>query len=191
MEFAESELIIQLKGGDRKAFEVIFKDYYQRLCTYAYSFLKDLDEAEEIVQHLFYQLWEKRTTTEINLSVKSYLYQSVHNHCLNKMKHLKVRAEHKEFVMREEKREDTTFQKVIGKELETKIAEEINSLPERCRMVFKLSRFENLKYAEIANQLDISEKTVENQMGKALKTLRENLKEYLTALVPLITFLIN
>lgn len=173
-----------LVEGNETAFEMLFRTYYKPLCQYAYSFLNDKDEAEEVVQSTFISVWEKRSDIRIETSMKSYLYRSVRNGCLNFIKHIKVR---KQFVASEnlggEPAHDGVSQKVISGELEGKILAAMKVLPEQCRLVFQLSRFEELKYQEIATQLNISVKTVENHMGKALKIMRQELKEYLPLLL--------
>lgn len=158
----------------------MFRELYQPLCRYAYSFVSDHEEAEEIVQASFIGIWEKRQTIDIDTSLKAYLYRVVRNASLNVIKHGKVKQiylEQSEFTA--EKTTDATEQVLITDELERKIFSAIQTLPEQCRLIFKLSRFEEMKYQEIANQLNISIKTVENQMGKALKIMREQLREYL------------
>lgn len=180
----EKDLLQGLQNGNENAFEAIFKGYYVRLCNFAYSFLEDKDEAEEVVQSTFLTIWEKHDSLEIQVSLKSYLYRSVHNSCLNKIKHSKVKQVHQESTKsKEEVFSDDASEHIISKELEHQIEIAINALPPKCAMVFRLSRFENLSYAEIADQLGISVKTVENQMIKALKILREELKDYLPALI--------
>ncbi len=159
---------------------MIFRTYYQPLCNYAYSFLNDRDEAEEVVQASFITVWEKRNSMDIESSFKSYLYRMVRNSCLNVIKHEKVKQQHSNYqVAFGENSHEPVSQAVLKTELENKIQEAMKTLPEQCRLVFQLSRFEELKYSEIAEQLQISVKTVENHMGKALKIMREQLKDYL------------
>ncbi len=170
--------------GDREAFGEVFKTYYERLCNYANSFLNTMDEAEEMVQGTFLTLWEKREVIEIQSSVKSYLYQAVHNQSLNRIKHFKVRQMYAGHVLNTVSESvDSGNERVIANELEIKINEAVSALPDQCRRVFQLSRFENLTYEEISGQLKISVKTVENHMGKALRLMRESLKEYLPLLI--------
>lgn len=159
---------------------MLFKSYYQPLCQYAHSFLRDKDEAEEVVQSAFINIWDKREGISIQTSIKSYLYRMVRNACLNVIKHRRVIKEHEahETALGEPVYEGAT-QGVMATELERKITLALKELPEQCRLVFQLSRFEELKYAEIADQLNISVKTVENHMGKALRIMREQLKDYL------------
>jgi RNA polymerase sigma-70 factor, ECF subfamily len=177
----------ELKEGDINAFEMFFRTYYQPLCNYAYSFIRDRDEAEEIVQSAFLSMWEKRDTLDIKTSLKSYLYTVVRNTSLNVIKHEKIKQKHVgEALANEERSHENVTQKILSSELEERIQHAIESLPEQCRLVFKLSRFEELKYSEIAEQLKISIKTVENQMGKALKIMREQLKDYLPVLILLL-----
>jgi RNA polymerase sigma-70 factor (ECF subfamily) len=185
MEYIEVDFGRKLKTNEAgAAVEELFRTYYQPLCNYAFFFLKDIDESEEIVQGIFYNMWEKRASTEINTSVKSYLYTSVRNNCLNRIKHLKIRNKHRESVIiSSERSSDNAMHRIISKELEVQIKSAIDGLPEQCGLIFKLSRHGDLKYAEIADHLDISVKTVENQMGKALKILREKLKSYLILLI--------
>lgn len=186
MELPQEQLIITLKAGDINAFEMLFRTYYQPLCNYAYTFVQDRDEAEEIVQNTFLNVWEKRDNLSIHTGVKPYLYAMVRNACLNVIKHEKVKQQHIAIeLVAGEKSADSVTRTVVAAELETRISQAMNKLPEQCRLVFKLSRFEELKYAEIAEQLNISVKTVENQMGKALKIMRDQLRDYLPLLIVL------
>lgn len=184
MELLDRNIVEALRQGDEQVFETIFKTYYERLCNYANTILNDMDEAEEMVQGAFLTVWEKHDTLEIHTSVKSYLYRAVHNSCLNRVKHYKVRKTYGDSVKNQtELLHDDASQDLIGSELDAIVANAIDSLPDQCKLVFKLSRFENLTYAEIAEQLGISVKTVENHMVKALKVLREKLKDYLPVLI--------
>jgi RNA polymerase sigma-70 factor (ECF subfamily) len=177
-----------LREGGITAFEMLFRTHYQPLCNYAYSFLQDRHDAEEVVQSTFLLFWEKRETLAIRATVKPYLYAMVRNACLNAIKHEKIKQRHAdEETALAARSDDSVTQTVASNELELKITQAIEELPEQCRMVFKLSRFEELKYAEIATQLNISVKTVENHMGKALRMMREKLKDYL----PLLILLLN
>lgn len=170
----------QLQSGSESAFEMIFKTYYQPLCRYAFSFLSDKEQAEEVVQSAYLLFWEKRSQLDIQTSLKAYLYRMVRNSCLNTIKHEKVKQQHVAHQLAvADVAYESVSQKVHASELEIKIAEAMKALPEQCRLVFQLSRFEELKYQEIADQLQISVKTVENHMGKALRIMREQLKEYL------------
>lgn len=188
MNLSEQEQFEALASGDITAFEMYFKTYYQPLCNYAYTFLQDKEESEEIVQSTFISVWEKRQTLNIKTSAKSYFYAMVRNACLNVIKHEKIKQKYvgEEMALTNPGYEAVSHA-VASIELESRIQHAIEKLPEQCRLVFKLSRFEELKYNEIAQQLEISVKTVENHMGKALKIMREQLKDYL----PLIIVLLN
>lgn len=181
---SEQEIIGAIREGNERIFEETFRKYYQSLCNYANSILKETDEAEEVVQNLFLSIWEKRSDLEISISLKSYLYRAVHNHCLNRIKHLKVREEYQQYAVNfYDASYESVSHTVMKNELETKIEEAIRKLPEQCRLIFRMSRFEELKYHEIAEQLELSPKTVENQIGKALKILRVELAEYLPLII--------
>lgn len=162
------------------------------MCNYAYTFVQDRDEAEEIVQTTFLSVWEKKEALEIRTAVKPYLYAMVRNACLNVLKHEKIKQQHVEVELAvAERSTESVVRTVMASELESRISDAMEKLPEQCRLIFKLSRFEDLKYAEIAEQLDISVKTVENQMGKALRIMREQLKEYLPLLIVLMNGFLN
>jgi RNA polymerase sigma-70 factor (ECF subfamily) len=150
------------------------------LCAYAYGFVNDTDNAEEIVQDLFYKLWEKRFEIRINSSVKSYLYSAVHNRCLKFIEHRNVETKYRNYYLMNESEIDSEPHNSSNvHELQGIIDHTLDTLPERCGRIFRLNRFEGLKYQEIAELLSISIKTVEANMGKALKVLRKNLKEYI------------
>jgi RNA polymerase sigma-70 factor, ECF subfamily len=172
-------LFSKIKKDDEKAFEALFRIYYPNLCLYATHILNDSSAAEEIVQELFMRLWEKRGVTEVETSVKNYLYRAVKNHCLNYIKHKTVKNEYSRIITSETKaiynEEDFSMQT----ELIQKIEESIDSLPVKRREIFRLSREEGLKYREIAEKLNVSIKTVETQMGLAIKTLRVKLRDFL------------
>ena len=180
MQDSESLVFSSIRNGDISSFEMLFKTYYAPLCRFAQGFLEDPEESEEVVQAMFIGFWEKRGSLQIDTSLKAYLYRSVRNACLNELKRLKVRQLHAESVLLDgEPTSEASDRIALKKELEAKIQEAIQLLPEQCRLIFQMSRFEDLKYQEIADQLGLSIKTVENQMGKALKIMREQLKEYL------------
>lgn len=180
MNLENTEILAGLKNSDKQVFEQLFRSCYVPLCNYAAGIVSDKDEAEDIVQQTMITFWEKRETIEIATSVKSYLYRAVHNQALNKIRHDKVRQEHSKDVQSAgEQESEAASGKILQQEMQAKIAEAINQLPDQCRTVFQLSRFENLKYLEIANHLGISVKTVENHMGKALRLMRISLKDYL------------
>ena len=182
MDLLEQQVLQTLKEGAESAFEMVFKTYYRPLCQYAYSFLNDRDEAEEVVQAAFINVWDKRQQVNIQTSLKAYLYRIVRNSCLNVIKHEKVKKQHVAHQMvHAESTHEGVSQSVISSELEERISIAMKALPDQCRLVFQLSRFEELKYSEIAEQLGISIKTVENQIGKALKIMREQLNDYLPA----------
>lgn len=180
---------MELRNGSELVFETIFKDYYERLCNYANTYINDLMESEEMVQSTFLALWEKHEIIEIHTSLKSYLYRAVHNNCINHIKHLQVRREHSdEYLHYADIEYEQASNDLIGKELEKKINSTIESLPPQCQTAFKLSRFENLTYNEIAEKMGVSVKTIENHMIKALRTLRVELKEYLPLVILLLWF---
>jgi RNA polymerase sigma-70 factor, ECF subfamily len=160
-------------------FERVFKEHFKGLHSYAFTIIKDEADAEEIVQNVFYKLWERREQMAELQSVNAYLYRSVYNESLNYLKHQKVKMAYQSHTVHSSPQASNPADSASLKELETKIQTAMNDLPEQCRTVFQLSRFEELKYREIADRLGISVKTVENQMGKALKVLRTKLAEYL------------
>lgn len=191
MEYSNRDIETAFKSGDQKVFEVIFRAYYKSLCRYASGFVNDPDDAEELVQQVFVAIWERRNDFRIEVSVKSYLYRAVHNRCLNFIAQLKVRTMYANEKVNDEFPVEQPMAHLRQRELQERIREALLKLPEQCGIVFKLSRYEELKYAEIASHLGISIKTVENQMGKALRIMREELKEYLPLLVVLIDFFLK
>lgn len=176
MQDPEQILVERLRNKDKRAFELVFNEYYGLLKSYAFRFVDEVEEAEEIVQDVFVKFWEKCEKIAADSSVKSYLYRSVHNTALNYLKHQKVKDAYRQYVIgfMEEAAEEVKEEKTGVQE---RILAEIDNLPPRCSEIFKLSRLEGLKYKEIAEHLKISIKTVEVQMGKALKILREKLKD--------------
>lgn len=184
----EQDIWQSISDGDELVYQGLFKSHYAELVLYAMRFVQDLDNAEEIVQDIFFNLWENRKNTTIKLSLKSYLYRAVKNTCLNLLKHQKVEERYREYFSRELQHDELNADNwMVETELSDKITAAIEKLPPERKKVFVLSRFEELKYREIAEKLNLSIKTVENQMGKALKFLREELKDYL----PLLLFLLS
>jgi len=186
----ESELLEAFAKGDQKAFEKLFKEYYDSTCRYIIRMIRDKDTTEEIVQTTFVNLWEKRAMIRSDISFRSYLFRAAHNTALNYIKHKKVVARHvasKQDRIVEVKKNFVSHQPDF--EIQKRIKDAISDLPAQCQRVFRLSREEGLKYHEIADELGISKKTVEVHMGKALKMLRERLKDYLMFFLPIITLM--
>ncbi|MDR2927983.1 MAG: RNA polymerase sigma-70 factor [Cytophagaceae bacterium] len=178
---SESIDINELKAGKHETYERMFAGFYVSLCSYACSILKDSEEAEDVVQKTFCLLWDRRNDIEIRTSVKSYLYRIVHNECMNRMRRIKIRSQHDRiYADSKDEQTNSTEENYLGLELDAVIRKAIDTLPPRCREVFVKSRMEQLSYSEIAEAMNISANTVENQMAKALRTLREILKEYMT-----------
>ena len=180
----EQRIINALKNGDERAFEGLFKSLYSQLVVFAVRFVENQESAEEIVQETFFQFWDLREKITISSSLKAYLYKSVRNACLNAIKHEKVVAKYRDYfsnVLYDDELSPEDW--MVETELSDSIQAAIAQLPKSRRQIFEMSRFENLKYREIAEKLNISVKTVENQMGSALKFLREELKDYLPFLV--------
>lgn len=174
------ETTADLVNESEAVFEQLFKKHFRELHAYAFSILKDWDIAEEIVQALFLKLWEKNEWARIQTSIKSYLYKSVYHDSLNYIRRQKVQLKYQTTTAYSMKNHtDDAAGKLKLSELEQHLEKALNKLPEKCRAIFHLSRFEELKYQEIANQLDISVKTVETHMGKALRILRKEMKEFL------------
>jgi RNA polymerase sigma-70 factor (ECF subfamily) len=175
------EHLIQLPAiTDEAEFERVFKTYFKNLHAYACTITKEEAAAEEVVQQVFVKLWERSEGLTISGSIAAYLYRAVYNESLNYLKHRKVRAVHQQYVEHSMKNvSEQAGKKLSLKELEGRLAQALNDLPEQCRTIFQMSRFEELRYKEIADRLGISVKTVENQMGKALKLLRVKLVEFL------------
>lgn len=169
-------------------FEVVFREYYASLCRYASMWMRDADEAEEIVQAVFVRLWEKQQQISIDTSLKSYLYRSVYHESLNTIRKTKVREQYLHMNKQEEEVSHPEDRASV-KDLQGRIEEALGQLPEQCGLIFRMSRFQDLKYREIADILNISVKTVENQMGKALKLMRHNLADFLTVLLIIIHFI--
>jgi RNA polymerase sigma-70 factor (ECF subfamily) len=176
---ATNDILEKLKSKDEKAFELVFRMYYPDLCGFAIKYVQRQDLAEEMVQDVFYKLWEKLDSLVISSNLKSYLYTSVRNAAFNHFKHQEVVNAYEAASVAFQRDTSTAVDVLEVKELQTQIDSAINRLPERCREVFNLSRIEGKSYKEIAAQLEISVKTVENQMGKALKTLRVEFGTYL------------
>jgi len=158
------------------SFRVVFELYFENLCSYACTILRDMDEAEDVVQNVFLKMWEKRDSLLITHSVRSYLFRAVHHQCLNQLDHRVIRQRHQDHSLREHGA-DMQLPEVFPEELEERVKAAIQKLPEQCRRIFMLSRYDELRYAEIAERLGISVNTVENQISKALRVLREGLSD--------------
>lgn len=159
----------------------MFRAYYQQLAAFAYQYVESHETAEEIVQDVFTNVWSKSGQIEIRTAVKSYLYGAVRNACLNYIKHKKIERRYEEQEMLKPEGYETDFLELD--ELKTEIDAALDQLPEKCRQIFEMSRFEEKKYKEIAEELGLSIKTVENQVGRALKVMRTALSRHLPSFV--------
>ena len=161
-------------------FEKLFKELFKPLCSFSFKYVRDLDEAKGLVHEVFVSVWEKFDALPVDINYHSYLYTAVRNRSLN---YIRDRKKHVMFENVAEQDLMIENEPMVAAELEREIEMAIHSLPEKCRMVFELNRVEGLKYAQIAEKMGISIKTVEAQMSKALSVLREHLKEFLSLLI--------
>ena len=172
------EIIRRIRKGDVRQFESLFRSSYVSLVRYAKTLIRDHDTAEEIVQDLFFRIWKDRDKIVIESSLNGYLFRSIHNRCLHHIEHVKVVERHaEEMSLRTTENPDNPSDILSYNELQARIATILEKLPERCGKIFCMNRFEGLKYNEIAEKLSVSVKTVEANMGRALKEFRKELAE--------------
>jgi len=174
---------LNCKKIDNSTFEVFFKENFSSLCVYCqYKFGFDLDQAKEVVHTSFIKLWESRDTISADLSIKAYLYKIITNVSYDTFRHDKVKQKHESYVLQNSAfhYNKNDFDKVELNQLRNDIEKAVSELPDQMRKIFEMSRNEDLKYAEIADKLSISVKTVETQMSRALVKLRQKLSHYLT-----------
>lgn len=169
-------LLEQLKLGDRKAFTILFDYYYTGLVVYADRHLQDIELAEDIVQSVFVRLWENRQSIKSS-SIRYYLASAVKNNCIDLIRKKETQEKYARRQLSGEFESGADFW--AESELEQMIEKSINNLPPRCAEIFRMSRFEGLKTHEIAEKLQLSNRTVETQISNALKVLRKDLKDYL------------
>jgi RNA polymerase sigma-70 factor (ECF subfamily) len=179
-------IALKSKSDEELAFEILFREYYVRLCGFANKFISSSTESEEIVQEVFLNIWKKRGQYKLNDEIRPYLFKSVQNLCFNFLEHKKLTDKYYsiiEIVYKDHTEDYNTYESVLYTEFENKASAAINSLPVQCRKIFQMSREDGLKYSEIAEKLGISVKTVETQMSRALSKLRTELNDYLTAVI--------
>lgn len=180
----EKQLWEKIKDGDLHAFRILFETYYPLLTSYAYGILTVKEDAEEITMDLFSDLWNHRTTIQIEFSLKSYLVKSIHNRCLNllrqqKLKGKKVNLELNSLIHLEmNDKSSPILDNLESDELEKEILKTIDNLPPQCREIFNLSRFKQMKIKEIASYLNISESTVKTQLARALEKISACIKRF-------------
>jgi RNA polymerase sigma-70 factor (ECF subfamily) len=165
--------------GDAKAFEKLFKFYFQLLVNFCFPFVDDISVAENIVQEVFLKLWENRANLNQEIKIKFYLYRAVKNKVLNYLRHLDVVKKRTKDVYFFNYSLDKSEEQASNEKIIEIMNKTIEKLPEKRKIIFYMSKYENLKYLEIAQILNISVKTVENQMGRALKFLRKHLAKAL------------
>lgn len=174
------DLVALIARGDRGAFETVFREHYAALVRFADAMLRSRESGEDIVQEVLLNLWRQRETLRVDDSLRAYLYRAVRNRALNSVRNDRVRREAVPHLVREAPQAAPGDADLLEGELEVAARAAIAELPPRCREIFELSRFQGLRYSEIAETLGISVKTVETQMGRALKALRERLAPFLT-----------
>jgi RNA polymerase sigma-70 factor (ECF subfamily) len=177
----ERALLHRIQSGDEGAYDSAFRAWYPVLVRVAAALLHDTDAAEEVAQDVMVELWRRRHAMDADVSLSGYLLRSVRNRALNHLRHLRVRKQTEGDIQALYESPVGSDQPIVAKELATAAQQALAELPPRCREVFELSRVHGLKYSQIADALDISQKTVEAQMGKALRILRERLAPWLPA----------
>lgn len=175
----ERELLARVRVGDERAFDAIFREHYPPLVRCAEAMLHRRDVAEEIVQEVMLALWQRRDSLVVEDSLRAYLFRATRNRALNHIRHLAIERKAEPELSAVEPAHAAGTDGLLGEEMETALRRAVRALPPRCREVFELSRVSGLRYAEIAVTLGISVKTVEAQMGKALRVLREEMADWL------------
>jgi len=180
----DNDILIEIRSGNKNAYQHVFYTYYKYLVNFAFKMLHEKEASEEIVQDVFFNLWDKHETIEIHTSLKAYLFRSVQNRCINQVKHIEIREKYKEYNQEQNQfSSEGVEEKVAATELSMHIKNAVSQLPPERKRIFEMSRNDGLKNREIAEKLNLSIKTVENQMGRALKFLRTELVDFLPILI--------
>lgn len=195
----ENILFLQIQKGNLKAFETLYFDMQPRLFAFSRKFIDDIEICSDIVQEIFHELWENRQTTLIKTSVKAYLFRVLHNKCLNHIRDKKVQDKYISYVDFKLKETELLFynqdwegyKSIFFQEVLQIFKKSMEELPEGCREVMLMSRVEGLSNKEIAEKLEISLRTVENQIYRALKILKVNLKDYLPLFLYILSNMFN
>ena len=174
----EGFLLQRIKDGDREAWKALFKKHYTYLCSVSYGVCNDANAAQDMAQEVFLTIWRNRHKLHINTSWESYLKRAVINRTINHIKSKYQSSTSLDWEDRDVRTDDSAQKLLEYRELDEAMQKAIASLPEKCKEIFLLSRFSDLKNKEIATKLDISIKTVENQITKALKLLRIHYLEF-------------
>lgn len=174
---SDEELVLLLKEGSEPALSALYLRYWSKLLAVATNRLDDAEEAEECVQDVFFRLWQRRKELKLSHSLATYLAVAVKYRVINAMdKQYRIRNRMKRFLPEVPQHAVfSTEDYILEKELQETITASINKLPEKCRIVFKMSREQGLTHRQIASELDISEKTVEAHISKAIKDIKNNL----------------
>lgn len=175
----EQITIKALKEGSVDAFDLCFRRFYAPLIAFARSKTNHKDIAEEIVQNVFAELWERRETLPLKTEIKQYLFSVVKNDCYDFVRHQKVEQRYLNYLAKHQEESFEFFDTLVDEDFQKLINEVYNSLPEQCRNIFYMSRLEEMSYKDISEKLGISVKTVENHVGKALKLVRQYLDKSL------------
>jgi RNA polymerase sigma-70 factor (ECF subfamily) len=175
----ERDLLDRSRRGDEGAFDSVFRELYPSLVRCAEAMLHRRDVAEEVVQEVMLALWERRETLVVEDSLRAYLFRATRNRSLNHLRHVTIERKAEPELSAVESSDASAPASLVDEEIEVALRHAVSSLPPRCREVFELSRVHGLRYSEIAATLGISPKTVEAQMGKALRILREGLAPWL------------
>ena len=172
-------LVGKLKAGDRASFNMIFRRFYAPMVRFCFRFVADQDVAAELVQDFFVKLWSGRDKLNISSSFEAYMMRSVQNAALTYINKERLHAETNLRIFSEEGQATDPSEELQSKNLEADYRKIIAAMPEKRREVFMASRIDGLKYAEIAEKLNLSQKTVEAHMSAAIKQMKEGLKDYI------------
>lgn len=171
-----TDLVNKIREGNKSAFETLFYKYYARLCVFSNTYVKSIDTSRDVVQDVYIKIWDNRENFYITQSLKAYLYQAVRNQSLNYLEKNSQKLRLQDDLSRQREIESGEHETELNtEELTEKIWKLVDQLPERRRTIFILYRKHGLSYKEIGEVMDISRKTVENQMGRSLKFIREQL----------------
>lgn len=190
-----TEISKRIRENDEKAFEIVFHAWYASLIRFCNEYVLEIETARNIAQSVYMKLWERRHLIDENASLKAFIYTMARNECISYLKHLKAEAR---FFKNTTARfadqmhaydalTELDFARIDLEKIEEIVDDTIAGLPERCREIFQMSRYQNLKNREIAEQLGITVKAVEANLTRAIKTLKENLKDY----GPFVVFFLN